>query len=359
MEQHYVFNEKLRVDYNIMHKWVVDIFQASGMDSSDAIICADNLVSTDARGVYSHGVMRVPVYVKRLLLKVTHPTAQPEVIRDSGATALITGNNAMGQVVGVHAMNVAIEKAKQYGVGYVSVRGSNHYGASAHFAMMPLSEDMIGISGTIGGTNIMAPWGGSSRMLGNNPFGVAIPALNRYPIVLDMAQSVVARGKIVMARKTKQPIPKTWAFAPDGSPTTDAEEAYNGTVRPIGDYKGYGLTYVNAIISALLPGAAFGPTVTDLYEEFSTAQDVGHFMQVIKVSSFMDPAQFKKSVDDSIDYLKNSPRKEGVDEILVPGELEARSEKQQREQGVVYPIEVIRELIDVSNNLGVTIPVNV
>ena len=183
-------------------------------------------------------------------------------------------------------MKLAIAKAKEHGVGYVSVKGSNHYGAAAHFSMMALPEDMIGISGTIGSTLIMSPWGGMDPLLGNNPFSTAIPALNRDPIVMDMANSVVAKGKVFMAMKTNQPIPESWALAPDGTPTTDPNQAFLGTLRPVGDHKGYGLTLVTGILSSVLSGGSFGKEIEDLYEEFAIPQNIGHYMQAINIARF-------------------------------------------------------------------------
>ncbi|MCM3715733.1 Ldh family oxidoreductase [Halalkalibacter oceani] len=347
--------ENVKVPFSDMKEWSQALFQAVGMDEEDAEITADNLVTADLRGVYSHGVMRVPIYVKRLQVNVTSPTAKYEVIRDSKATALIEGHNAMGQVVGKHAMDLAAKKAKEYGVGYVAVRGSNHYGASAHFAQMVLSEDMIGMTGTIGG-NIMAPWGGTDRRLGNNPFAIAIPALTKEPIVLDMANSVVARGKIVLAKKTNQPIPDDWAFAPDGTPTTDATDGYNGTVQPVGGYKGYGLTFITGILSSILSGAAFGQHLTDsdLYEEFTIPQNIGHYMQAIDIASFIDPELFKRQIDEAIEYMHNSPKAKGVERIYVPGEPEALKAKKQMEEGIQYPLSMIEELKELSQELGVS-----
>lgn len=344
---------KVKISYADISEWVKDIFVHCGMDDEDAQLSMDNLVTADLRGVYSHGVMRVPIYAKRMRIGVTSPTAKPEILREVGATALMDGKNAMGQVAGYHAMKMAMDKAKEHGVGFVSMRGSNHYGASAYFSMMALPEDMIGITGTVGGTLIMAPWGGTDPLLGNNPFSTAIPALHKDPIVLDMAQSVVARGKIVMAMKTNQPIPETWALAPDGTPTTDPVEAYKGTVRPVGDYKGYGLTLMNGLISGLLNNSAFGTEITDLYEEFTTPQNVGHFMQAINISTFIDPTEFKARVDEVIDLMHNSHKAPGVNEILVPGELEARRLRMQREEGIEYPLVVMHELNALSSELGV------
>ncbi len=345
--------QKVKIPCQDLTEWVNELFMAAGLDAADAALSTDNLVTADLRGVYSHGCMRVPIYVKRLRLNVTDPKAKPEVVRSVGATAVMQGNNAMGQVVGVHAMKLAIDKAKDYGVGFVSVGGSNHYGAAAHFSMMALPENMIGSTGTIGATLIMAPWGGIEPLLGNNPFSTAIPALHKDPVVLDMAQSVVARGKVVMAMKTKQPIPKSWALAADGTPTTDAEKAYWGTMRPVGDHKGYGLTLVTGLLSAMLSNSSFGRDVTDLYEEFTKAQNVGHYMQAVNIAAFIDPDEFKARVDEAIDLMHSSKKAAGVEEIFVPGELEARAERKQRAEGVEYPEAVMQELVALSAELGV------
>lgn len=344
--------EKVKVKYDDMFNWVKEIFLKTGMDEEDAFYCTENLVMADLRTVYSHGVMRVPLYYKRLVDGCTSPTGKPEIIKDLGASALMTGNNGMGQVIGVHAMKLAMEKAKEHGVGFVAVGQSNHYGAAAYFPMFCLDENMIGITGTTGSTRNIAPWGGIEPLLGNNPFSITIPALKHDPIVMDMSNSVVARGKIVMAMKTKQPIPDTWAFGRDGKPTTNPEEAYWGTLRPVGDYKGYGLSVVVGLISSLLTNSIIGREINDLYEEL-IVQNVGHFMIAIDISKFVSVEFFKKRVDDFIDELKNSPKADGVDEIFLPGEMESIAARRQSEEGITYPMEVIQELIDLSNKIGV------
>ncbi|RGY96278.1 Ldh family oxidoreductase [Clostridium sp. AM58-1XD] len=208
---------------------------------------------------------------------------------------------------------------------------------------MAAKADMIGFCWTINCGNIMAPWGGSERQLGNNPFAIAAPCLTRPNVVLDMATSVVARGKIVMARKTHTPVPKDWAFDTNGRPTTDAEAAYWGTVRPFGDYKGYGLTFMNAIISAVLNDSCFGPTISDFYEEPEIVQNTGHLLQFIDINSIDDALAFKKRMDDAVSYLKSGKKAEGVEEIYVPGEIEARTMERQLKEGITYPVEVIEE----------------
>ncbi|MDR1317605.1 MAG: Ldh family oxidoreductase [Spirochaetales bacterium] len=348
----YTFNQTVRISFDIMQEWSKRLYMKMGMTEKDALTVAHVLVTADARSVYSHGCMRTSIFYNRITAGGTSATAQPAIDRERGATALIDGHNAMGQVVGVYAMNIAIEKAKQHGTSAVSIVNGNHNGTCAYFAEMALKENMIGLMWTNGGP-VMAAWGGAERQLGNNPFGIAIPCLKRKPIVLDMAQSVVARGKIVMARKTKTPIPETWALDVNGKPTADAEAGYWGTVRPVGDYKGSALSTVISMLTAVLSGSAYGPTNVDLYEEPDKAQNIGQLMQVIDISAFTDVTAFKKRMDDYVDYLKNGKKAEGFTEIYVPGELEHNMFDKQMKEGITYPVEVIREYYTLCDKLGV------
>lgn len=349
----YIFNEKRVVPFDAMRDWVQRVFMACGMNREDAFLCADSLVMADARGVYSHGCVRVPVYYSRFVRGGTSVAARPEVVREMGATALVDGHNAMGQVVSDFAMKLAIKKGKQYGTAAVSVTGSNHQGACAYFAMQAARENMIGFSWTINCGNVMAPWGGADAQLGNNPFGIAIPCGKHAPIVLDMATSVVAKGKIELARKTKTPIPITWALDKNGEPTTDPEEAYWGTVRPFGDYKGVGLSFVNAMISAVLSDSHFGETMTDLAENPEIPNCTGHLLQVVDIAAITDVDEFKARMDAAVDYIKAGRKAKNTQELFVPGELEDRMMKKQLEEGITYPVEVISDIQDIAGNLGV------
>ena len=351
----YNFNKTVTVSYYTMKRAVTGIFLAHGMDWRDAEASADTLVNADARGVYSHGCMRTAIYCRRLREGGTSPTAKPEITRSFGATALVDAHGSMGQISSIFATNLAIDIAKKYGCATVSVRGSNHHGACAYYALMAARADMLAFVGTVGCVNIMAPWGGTERRLGNNPFAVAAPCLTKPAIVLDMAQSVVARGKIVMARKTNSPVPETWALDRKGKPTTDAEEAYWGTVRPIGDYKGYGLSFLNAVFSGILPNASFGSKVSDFYELPAVQQNDGHLIYLINIDSIDEREAFKKRMDDAIDYLKSSKKAQGVSEILVPGEPEAISYAKQMRDGITYPVEIVSEIRALCSEYGVAI----
>ena len=240
-----------------------------GVAESEAREIIDNLIQADLRDVESHGVVRLPIYVKRLAVRAINPRPKIRIVRETATSAVVDGDNGMGQLVGLRAMRIAIEKGNQGGgmCAFVSVRNSNHYGAAASFAQMACAHDMIGFSYTIGGINHMVPWGGAEARLGNNPFAIAIPAGEERPVVLDMACSVAARGKIIVAAKEGTAIPPDWAVGPDGQPTTDAVEALKGFVQPVGGPKGYALTLTIGLLSSMLSGAAFGSEVTHMYDD--------------------------------------------------------------------------------------------
>ncbi len=349
----YVFKEKKMVTVNQAVDFEKALYLSAGMNLKDALCIAEVLVEADARGVYSHGIQRNSLYLNRFARGGNDPTARPKTVKQFGATALVDGCNAMGMVVGEYAMNLAIDLAKKHGTSAVSTTGSNHFGTCAHYLKMATDADMIAFVWTINCVNIMAPWGGTERQLGNNPFGIGAPCYKRPPVILDMATSVVARGKIVMARKTHTPIPDTWALDVKGNKTTDAEAAYWGTVQPFATYKGYGITFMNAVISAILNNSNFGPNMIDLYEEPEKIQNSGHLFQCIDINAIDDLDAFKKRMDFAIDYIKNGKKATGVKEIFVPGEIEANNWQESLEKGIVYPIEIIQEANQLAEKYGI------
>jgi LDH2 family malate/lactate/ureidoglycolate dehydrogenase len=339
-----------------LREFVTQVYQKYGMPRDEAAIMADHLVEADLRGVYSHGVMRVEPYVQRLKAGGMNPRPNVRVLRETVGTALVDGDNGAGQVVGVRAMEIAIRKAKEAGVAHVGVRMSNHFGTCAYYAMMALPHDMIGFASTVGGTNIMAPSGGITPLLGNNPFGYAIPAGEERPLVMDLALSVVAKGKIVHAMKSGTPIPDTWAYNKRGQPTTDAREAFEGLVAPVGGYKGYGMAFVMGIISGLLNGAAFVHSVTDFYADLTEPQNAGHYFQAIDISAFMDPPEFRAKMDESIRAMHSAEKAVGFERIYVPGEMEWESREKKLQAGVPIAPAVWRELQVVAEQAGVPLP---
>src|SRR5262245_12437895 len=224
-----------RIPWNALQGTVCGIFRACSMSREDAELLAETLVVADLRGCHSHGVLRVPEYVFKLKEGGVDPAGKPSVVQDSKAALVIDGGNSMGQIGSTFAMQRAIQRARECNVAFAAVRGSNHCGAMAYYAMLALPEDMIGIAAT-NALPTMAPWGGVEKILGINPLAVAIPAGKEDPIVLDAAFSGSSHGKIRVYHQKGEAIPADWAFDADGRPTTDPAEAINGLLQPIGGY---------------------------------------------------------------------------------------------------------------------------
>ncbi|MCP3405693.1 Ldh family oxidoreductase [Bradyrhizobium sp. CCGB01] len=315
-------NNLIRIPEPALNDFCIGVLTKLGVPRDDAKIVADNLIAADLRGVGSHGVVRLPIYIKRLIDGGTN--ARPDIItvRQTRTTAVVDGHNGLGHLVGVRAMEVAIKKASDGNCVFVAVRNSNHFGAAAYYAEMAARNGMIGLVFTIGAIDHMAPWGGAEAVLGNNPLAVAFPAPGDFPIVLDMACSVAARGKIIVAAKEGKPIPVGWATGPDGLPTTNAAEALKGVVVPVGGPKGYALTLTVGLLSTMLSGAFFGRDVGDLYEKTSEPQNSGHLFGVLPVAAFDEPASYAARMRKGIDDIKGVRRAPGSEQVFLPGEQE-------------------------------------
>ncbi len=339
-----------------LREFVTRIFEAHGMPKGEAFVVGDHLVEADLRGVYSHGVLRVEPYTNRLKAGGMNPRPNIKIVRETPGTALVNGDDGAGQVVGVRAMEIAIRKAKEVGISHVGVRMSNHFGTCAYYAQMALPHDMIGVAATVGGTNIMAPTGGITKLLGNNPFGVALPAGKERPVVLDMAQSVVARGKIAHAVKTGTPIPPTWALNKFGEPTTDPVEAYAGIVQPVGGYKGYSMSFVTMALGAILNGAAFVHGLPVFDDGIKPNLNVGHYLQAIDINAFMDPSEFKAKMDEAIQAMHASELARGSERIYLPGEMEWIKREERLKSGVPIAAGVWKDLVSIAEKTGVALP---
>lgn len=326
--------------------------EAVGVPAADAAPAAANLVEADLRGVESHGVVRLPIYVQRLAAGAMNPRPSIRALRETPTSLVIDGDNGMGQVIGAETMRLAINKAKQGMCVFASVRNSNHYGAAAYYAEMAVPHGMIGFSYTIGGINHMVPWGGADAMLGNNPFAVALPAGEEGPIVLDMACSVAARGKIIVAAKEGRPIPADWAVGPDGQPTTDAARALEGFVQPVGGPKGYALTLVIGLLSTMLSGAGFGTEVTHMYDDLERPQNIGHLMGVLPIDLFEDLATYRARMDKAVREVRGVRPAPGVDRIFLPGERERIAMAHRRAHGVPVGTSVFAELNELGARYG-------
>ena len=329
-----------------------EIFVSCGMAPEDAFIVADGLVRSNLRGVDSHGVTRVGIYAKRLKMGLVNPRPEVKIVRESAATLLVDGDNGMGQVVGVRALELGLEKVKQSGGVYVGVRRSNHYGTGAYYVQRAVAHDVVAFAYS-NAPPTMAPWGGIDPYVGTNPYAFGVPAGGHPPIILDMATSIVARGKIILAAERGESIPEGWAIDEHGNQTTDAQEALQGSVLPFGGPKGYALSLMIDIMSGALTGAGFGPRVNSLYDNFEEPQDVGAFFQLIDIGQFADPDAFKANIDRMVEEIKSSRRAPGTEEIFLPGEIEFRMEQERLASGIPVGATTVAELREVGKTCGV------
>jgi LDH2 family malate/lactate/ureidoglycolate dehydrogenase len=312
------------------------LFAAAGLPEADAAIVADTLVEADLRNVRSHGVMRVPNYLRGLERGsiVARPTIA--VVEDNGATAVVDGGRAMGQVAAHAAMTQAIERALAHGIGSVALRASNHCGAMAYWAMMAPPTGCIGLAITNAGIN-MAPTGGRDRLVGNNPMAIAVPTRRDWPMVLDMATSVAAGGKLDMAVIRGEPIPLGWALDRTGQPTTDARAARDGgSLLPVGGPKGYGLAVMLDVLAGVLSGGRFGAGLG--------SGGSGQFFLAIRVDRFMPLGEFEDRMDALIDQLHGSALAPGAARVYVAGEIEAEIRAKRLAEGVPIEQPILYEL---------------
>ena len=329
---------------------VTALFERYGMRAADAALLADTLVTADLRGCHSHGLLRVPEYVKKLTGGGVDPKGRPRVVSERAAALVVNGGNSMGQIGAALAMRKAIEKAAETGVAFAAVRGSNHCGAMAYFAMLALERDMIGLCAT-NALPTMAPWGGTGKILGINPLAVAIPAAQETPIVLDAAFSGSSHGKIRVYHQKGLPIPDGWAFDALGKPTTDAAAAIDGLLQPSGGYKGTGLAIVFGILSAVLSEASYGTELGNMVEGARPGRD-GHFMMALNIEAFTNVKRFKAEIDWIVRQIHESPLAPGCGRIYSPGELEAETAARYAAEGIPLNAATIRALAGAARSLN-------
>jgi LDH2 family malate/lactate/ureidoglycolate dehydrogenase len=321
------------------------------MENGDAALLAESLVASDLRGVHSHGVLRVPEYVKKLTVGGVDPRGRPAVVRDSGACLVVDGGNAMGQIATDFAMRQVVARAGEIGIAAAAIRGSNHNGAMAFYAMQALPHDMIGLA-TTNALPTMAPWGGAERLLGINPLGVANPAGEEFPIVYDAAFSGSSHGKIRIYQQRGQTIPEGWALDAAGRPTTDPALAVDGLLVPIGGYKGTALAMIMGIFSSMLSGAAYGTELGDMERGPEAGRD-GHFVLAIDIARFEDVGRFKSRVDTAIRQIHAARKAPGVDRIYAPGELEFVTEREFRREGIPLTPQTLADIRQTAQRLGI------
>ena len=325
-----------------------------GVPPEDALITAKILIAADLRGIDSHGIAHLaPFYIKRIKDGLINVKPNIKIFSNAPSTAVVDGDEGLGFVVGYRAMEEAMRRAETTGAGFVTVRRSTHYGAGAYYSMMALPRDMIGISMTQGGKGVVAP-GSRGRGMGLNVLSVAVPAKEEPPFVLDMATSVVAGGKLELARLNNRPIPKGWAVDIEGNPVTDQSKA-NGGILPLGGtpllgaYKGFGLGVMVDILCSTLSGSPSTP------ERDSGPGSVGkstHFFGALRINSFMPVDEFKTRMDAMIKTHHDLPKAPGVERITLAGEIERETEKLRR-QGIPLHPTVVASLQALAKELNI------
>ena len=293
---------------------------------------ATGLVEADLRGVDSHGVARLETYVENFEAGgfATHPNIS--VSEPSSGVAIIDADAAPGHSVGRQAIEKAIELAEKNGIGSVFVSNSNHFGTAAFFTQYAAGKDYIGVASSNVGPDVI-PFGGQRAFLGTNPISIAVPTSKPFPVTLDMATSMVAMGKIDHgARDEGHDIPSDWGVDDEGTPTTDPNEV--AALQPLGGPKGYGLALMVDLFCGILTKSRVSPDITDLYGDFDEPMGLGHWFMAIDVSCLMEPSLFKDAVAAYVDRIKSQPTADGFDEILVPGEPEARRKLIHQEEGI-------------------------
>lgn len=323
-----------KVSLENLTSFIKRCFVAVDFPEAQAAKCARLMAQADLIGQDGHGVFRLPQYINRINNGGLNKNPDIKTIEDRTAMALLDGDNGMGHLVMSHATELAMEKAATSGIAWVGARYSNHAGPASLYAMMPVEKDMIGIYVAVGSANHLPPWGGTEMLLSTNPIAVAIPAANNPPIVLDMATTVAAYGKVKTAAQRGEQMPEGWMIDREGQPLTDPNKASEGFLLPIGGPKGYGLSLVFGILAGTLNGAAFGKDVVDFNADTKSVTNTGQFVIALDIKAFADPAQFKAGIDKVWDEMKSSPTLPGFDEIRLPGERLASVTKRNHENGI-------------------------
>lgn len=344
-------SEHILVNPQALERFVRHVYIDAGLSDTDAALVANPLVQADLWNHQSHGVLRMPWYWERLRRGSMSRSTRIEVVRDKGAVAVLDAQDGVGQVVAKHAMDLAISKAKMHGVASVAVRNSNHFGTLMYYTRMATQAGCIAFLTSNGGP-AMAPWGGAKgKIIGTNPWSIAAPAASRPPIMLDMANTGVARGKIYLARQRREPIPLGWALDAEGAPTTDPEAAINGIILPMAHHKGYAIAALMDVLAGVLSGAQFLGGVNGPYH-YDKRSGVGHFLTVYDIDAFMDRAEFDARMERFITEIKSQPLAQGFDEIFYPGEMEARAAERHLREGLQLPEDTWNDLVKVAREIG-------
>jgi L-2-hydroxycarboxylate dehydrogenase (NAD+) len=340
------------------------VFMHFGISAEDAAQAADVLATSDLRGIDSHGVARLHTYFEMLELGRINPSPNIRIVREKHSVATIDGDNGLGLVVAPKANAIAMDKAEQHGSGWVSVCNTNHFGIAGYYPLQALKRDLIGWAMT-NTTKLVAPLWGAERMLGTNPIAIAFPGYEEPPIVIDMATSAVAYGKIEIALRKKESVPEGWIVDRDGRDTTNPQNMIDGGAQlPLGSekdsggHKGYALAAMVDILCCVLSGANWGPfappfALRQEIPERSVGKGIGHFFGAMQIDGFIDKDEFKKQIDEWIRVFRNTKPAPGTNGPLIPGDPEREAEAIRGKEGIPLLKPVVDDLQEMSRKTGI------
>jgi LDH2 family malate/lactate/ureidoglycolate dehydrogenase len=350
-----------------LKEFCLRIFAHMGCDEKDAFLASDVLIAADLRGIDSHGIARLPGYMR--LWETGRIQSRPEirVVHETPTTAVLDGGGGLGLVVAPRAMDMALQKAEEFGTGWVSVRNSNHFGIAGYHAMMALNRNMIGMAMT-NASPLVAPTFSAERLLGTNPIAVAIPAGKQPPFVADFATTTAANGKLEILQRTHKTAPEGWIQKKNGVSSTDPHELKKGGAllplgsdREHGSHKGYCLGSIVDIFSAVLSGANYGPWVPPFVSFLPLAPDpvgtgLGHFLGAMRINAFRPEEEFKEHMDHWIERFRKASVIDGETEVLIPGDPERLFEQERSVQGIPLHESVINDLLELGKKFAVPFP---
>jgi L-2-hydroxycarboxylate dehydrogenase (NAD+) len=334
-------------------KFITRALISVGVPPEDASQVAALMAESDARGGDAHGVFRLPQYVKQIQGGAVNPRPNIRVVSERTGTALVDGDNGLGHLVMKRATDLAIDKARKCGIGWAGTRHSNHSGSAQLYPRMAAAQDMIGMYFCVGNTNLVPPWGGTEALLSTNPVAIAVPAIRHPSIVLDMATTNTAFGKIRVKAQRNEPMPEGWMIDRQGQPLTDPKRASEGFLVPVGGPKGYGLALMFGLLAGTLNGAAFGRDVIDYTVDSTTPSNTGQTVLAVDISAFTDVQAFKQDVDEVWEVMKSSPTLPGVDEVRLPGERSEMLYRERMDQGVPLAAQLCKVLDELADGLGI------
>lgn len=333
-----------RVHFEPLRQFITSAMERLGLPPADAAIVGRLMAEAELQGSEGHGVIRLLPYARRIRAGGINLTPDIKVVQERPGMAVLDGDNGMGHLVMQRAAEMAVEKARACGIGWVGSRFSNHAGPASIYARMPMAHDMIGLYFAVGNANHLPPWGGLAMLLSTNPIAVAVPAGAEPPVVLDMATTVAAYGKVKAKAQRGETMPVGWMIDRLGQPLTDPKRAEEGFLMPIGGYKGYGLSLIVGLLAGTLNGAAMGREVIDFNHDDTTTTNTGQAVMAIDLSAFGDVADFKARVDRLVRDLRSSERMPGVERIWLPGEQSHERRAANQRDGIALPAVLLKQL---------------